>query len=1019
MNDDKVTLNGLFDGFYRAINGFAPYGWQRRLVRYVAEKGKWPELLDGPTGSGKTAVLEVHVFLNAFAGQLGIPKDIPRRLVIAVNRRSLVDSQYLHAQAMSELLHRALSPEGNRDGCPQGILAQVAAGLTSRWGESGKNATQTISPLMVTSMRGGSDVPNRDNAWRLYPEAPMLICATPDMVGSRLLFRGYGTSRMMRSVEAGLLACDSVLVIDEAHGNRQLSLTARRISALEKAAGIYGRAQTATGENIARLGAAEPGGPDRMVARPLQVVESTATPADDSVQQWGYDRIGVSDQDVEFDKSLADRVSKPKLLQIHSTNGGTAHVNQMVDLALESLETLGGVVAVIVNTVKTAVAVEEKLRTEISAFEDEADALDIVCVLGRMRAFDRTDAVQRLREMGAPGKRGVIIGTQALEVGLNYDCRTMVTELCPASALVQRFGRVNRFGRFPNGLAIVVDGHAGSRGPYEQSDLDTARSWVCGLRDLHPDGVSAFDLARIEVPSQTGKRTLYQRLEISDIDYLSHTSEHLGAEEGVQTIDGSSADLALWLRDELGSGEDRDVSLVVRSGLPGNPIEACDLVSRVPPLEEELFPCSYSEMRGVMDACLRGREDRLGAFQAEVSGLDSFGRAFTLLGSEDGQHFYPVDPSDRLIPGGVYIVDASAPVFRGPVVAPRGNDGKLGNAVDVYNQIALRKGVSDIPFVLDDSTRSMICAGDTSCADELRNWESELKQTLVEIANDLEDEETQTEVMARFSEEAARRLPEGSAALQVAQNLEAVLAVHERDLRIEDVMLVYRPAINSSDVSQLEIGGSREVLLDEHGIAVSDLARRIARSVGLPAIYEEAVAIAGAHHDDGKVDPRFQRMLAGGKKPACVLAKSKERSRSDVIRLYKTLGISGWRHEQLSAVMVWDSLRSGAALETDEQESAFAELLPIDICRLIVRLVGTSHGRGRAVFDRGVSDLCADEELNCRFGSAMDELFGLGLWENLVSRTDKLFGYWGVAYLEAVVRAADARESATEQGGDC
>lgn len=134
MNDDKVTLNGLFDGFYRAINGFAPYGWQRRLVRYVAEKGKWPELLDGPTGSGKTAVLEVHVFLNAFAGQLGIPKDIPRRLVIAVNRRSLVDSQYLHAQAMSELLHRALSPEGNRDGCPQGILAQVAAGLTSRWG---------------------------------------------------------------------------------------------------------------------------------------------------------------------------------------------------------------------------------------------------------------------------------------------------------------------------------------------------------------------------------------------------------------------------------------------------------------------------------------------------------------------------------------------------------------------------------------------------------------------------------------------------------------------------------------------------------------------------------------------------------------------------------------------------------------------------------------------------------------------------------------------------------------------
>ena len=84
-----------------------------------------------------------------------------------------------------------------------------------------------------------------------------------------------------------------------------------------------------------------------------------------------------------------------------------------------------------------------------------------------------------------------------------------------------------------------------------------------------------------------------------------------------------------------------------------------------------------------------------------------------------------------------------------------------------------------------------------------------------------------------------------------------------------------------------------------------------------------------------------------------------------------------------------------------------------------MRLVGTSHGRGRAVFDRGISDLCVDDELNCRLGSAMDELFGLGLWESLVSHTDKLFGYWGAAYLEAVVRAADARESAMEQGGDC
>ena len=67
--------------------------------------------------------------------------------------------------------------------------------------------------LPVSTLRG-QHVDNR--LWLQDPTKPAIIVGTVDMIGSRLLFSGYGVSRQMRPYQAGLLGADTLVVLDEA-----------------------------------------------------------------------------------------------------------------------------------------------------------------------------------------------------------------------------------------------------------------------------------------------------------------------------------------------------------------------------------------------------------------------------------------------------------------------------------------------------------------------------------------------------------------------------------------------------------------------------------------------------------------------------------------------------------------------------------------------------------------------------------------------------------------------------------
>ena len=249
--EQRQYLTAKFEEFVAAVHSDVkenqpvrkPYQWQIRLMLHVAEHGCWPQGIGAPTASGKTSVIDIHVFLNAMAGLISTEESadtqiladlplqrIPRRLALTVNRRSLVDDQFDEACALQNKMQSENDKDDGLDVYRKGLNLRSAV-------NDGIKRELPNPQMIVVELRGGA---SPDREWRYYPQTCAVICATPDMFGSRLLFRGYGTSATMRSMEAGLLAYDTVLIADEAHLSRQLLRTARQVTRIENMNGNVG-----------------------------------------------------------------------------------------------------------------------------------------------------------------------------------------------------------------------------------------------------------------------------------------------------------------------------------------------------------------------------------------------------------------------------------------------------------------------------------------------------------------------------------------------------------------------------------------------------------------------------------------------------------------------------------------------------------------------------------------------------------------------------------------------------------
>jgi CRISPR-associated endonuclease/helicase Cas3 len=160
-----------YDDFFKLAFGQPPFAYQSR----TAVDARLPELLNAPTGAGKTAAI-----IGAWLWhRLKTPESVGRRLVYCLPMRTLVEQTWRVAQ--------------------EAIRSLVAAD------ESLKDR------FTVHALLGG----DMSDVWDARPEQECIIVGTQDMLLSRALNRGYAMSRYRWAFQFGLLNNDSLWVFDE------------------------------------------------------------------------------------------------------------------------------------------------------------------------------------------------------------------------------------------------------------------------------------------------------------------------------------------------------------------------------------------------------------------------------------------------------------------------------------------------------------------------------------------------------------------------------------------------------------------------------------------------------------------------------------------------------------------------------------------------------------------------------------------------------------------------------------
>ena len=309
---------------------------------------------------------------------------------------------------------------------------------------------------------GGADESN----WYERPERTAVLIGTQDLLLSRALMRGYGMSRYRWPVDFALLHNDAQWVFDEVQlmsaglaTSAQLDGFRQRLGTDAASSSLWISATLHPGW----LGTVDHPTPGDVWCVPADFPDDAASPR--------VRRL------IDAPKPIVQAATRPASARKADLG---AYADALAAEAL-ALHRAGRLTLIILNTVVRA----QQVYAALVKAGTGSDRL--VLIHSRFRPADRAIQMEKLPEPGQT-KDLIVVATQAIEAGVDVSSAVLITELAPPASLVQRFGRVNRYGELNDSgggtirwIDLLTDDALAA--PYDESELAAGRASVMALQD--------------------------------------------------------------------------------------------------------------------------------------------------------------------------------------------------------------------------------------------------------------------------------------------------------------------------------------------------------------------------------------------------------------------------------------------------------------------------------------------------------------------------------------------------------
>ncbi len=895
-----------FGRIFELFTGHAPYTWQIRTYRDMIS-GVFQDL-SLPTGTGKTSVMAIWLLALSTKAAKGELAGFPRRLVWVVDRRTVVDQ----ATHVAERLRERLIPPVEKPELQalRETLLKVSATGSSRLGE----------PITISTLRGEC----ADNGeWRIDPSRPSILVGTVDMIGSKLLFSGYGDGKWHRPVHAGLLGEDTLLVLDEAHLSQPFS-------------------RLVTG--ITRLNSVGVGS-----LKPLQFVRLSATLGDGNSESSRGMVTNLGDNDEHLKRVL----SAEKKLSLRESNNVK---KSLVEEALKYKE-LRKKVVVFTEKPYDVLDIRSKIAKQLGGNM-------VVALTGTMRGYERdalfeNHAFKQFLTKDETNETVILVTNSAGEVGIDLYADHMVSDLVPAERMIQRFGRVNRAGKASATIAVYKRNKLGkSQEPLEQI-LESAWKYLDKIKE------DASPLNILNNPPPKEACTPIEKSLPLDRWYIDNWS--------MTSVSGwhGRLDVHGWLKGV--SDEPPDVYFAWRSEV------------------EDLSRLSDGEIGEIIESFPILSRERL----RETVGT-AISKIKLLARTNPNRQAILISYDNRIL-------------WKGSLSDLAEGIDQRENRIDIaYSTLLLPTvcgGLKDGFFSPDDSTQ----VSDSGDAVEREGGETENDQFSLSNRGSKRGEESVTDVSEDSERIHGKLIESNDGATILSYNKgEAEYGAKSREDAIEHIKSKFKggklllwqlPSQNPdyedpdepteslfylilTDYDPENRSLSTNISLQEHLTQTAEWARKISTKLGLPENLTMAIAAAAERHDVGK-KRRIWQEYAFNSNLSNALAKSR--------RYRKWSFLKGYRHELGS---VFDLEPPDGIINPGESEQVDLDL--------IKHLIVSHHGYARPTLPEKVNDPEKSAE------TVRDEVVGVA---NRFIYLQRRYGWWGLAYLESIVKAADVLAS--------